>query len=198
MNTLNSEGEMIKADFTFGPPCEEPEKAEKCAIQTYDWLRCAESWLKSFNDKEKALHCASQAEAYAEDFSDWDMCCDFWIQVLPDLGRSRHCILKAEACNEGDDYFFPLCDSWLRIGEIEKARGCLEKVSDKKQAMAWVVAADQWRLKFDDRDKAKKALLSAEKIAASFFDWVECAEGWHRMGLYKERNRCLGVAGEME
>jgi hypothetical protein len=189
------------SDFTFLPPKYDPEKAERCACNTFDWLRCAESWLNVSDNKEQALRCASRAADYAKTCPDWYFCCDFWLDIIPDRDNAKRCLLQAESMEDVAEYQFTgHCEYWLKIGDTERARASLERVPEEKEVMIvsyWTSLADLWQLKFGERDKATDAMLEAEKIATSFLDWMDCAYCWERIGGREERNRCLSVASQM-
>jgi len=103
-------------EFTFNPPIFDPNNSAKLAQEAYDWLRCAESWLKIFENKGQALLCAHKAEDCAGDYVDWHMCCDFWLSVIPDLENAQRCILQAEKAIEVSSDLSSFPSYWLRIG----------------------------------------------------------------------------------
>jgi hypothetical protein len=192
---------MTRGDFSFGRPSCDIDKAESCASETFDWLHCAEMWLKLHNNKEHALRCATEAEDCTKDYIDLHMCCGFWISVLPNVDKAKKCILQAEALIENAEEFAGHHSYWLALGDTVRARECLGKASTDEKimtVMSWIGLADRWRLDFNDIDKASESMLFAEKMATASMDWMECALCWNRMGLLKERNRCLSIASRLD
>lgn len=55
----------------------------------------------------------------------------------------------------------------------------------------WITLAELWRLSLEEPEQAIRCVLSAEKIAISLDDWLECAKAWDRMGLRAETTRVL-------
>ena len=61
----------------------------------------------------------------------------------------------------------------------------------QSQYLDWLTLAELWRLSLEEPEEAMRCVLSAEEIAISLYDWLECAKAWDRMGLRKETTRVL-------
>jgi tetratricopeptide (TPR) repeat protein len=180
--------------YTFGRLIDDdPEKAETSANETFAWLQCAEAWLKLFNNQERALRCARKAEDCAKEYLDWCGCSDFWLSVFPDTDNAVKCIIRADSRIKDDEFSYEdRFDYWLQAENTEKARECLKMAEkSRNQCLWWLTFAEIWRLSLEEPEEAIRCVLSAEKIATSLHDLLECAQAWDRMGLRTETTRVL-------
>ncbi len=126
-------------NVTFHPCINDPEKAENHAKETFDWLQCAESWVKIFNNPKRALYCARKAEYCAEEYCEWHMRCEFWYAILPDKENEKKCVFNAESLVEDDSVHLGQHEYWSRVGGKKKARESLKKDEE------WLKLYDQKR-----------------------------------------------------
>jgi len=145
-----------------------PGEAEKQAVRSWDWLTCAENWLVVDKTKRESTRCVREAEKHAEDFTAWSACVDFWKDEIKDKAEARRCLMIAEENVEHTD--FGVVGNLLSVGRY------------------WI--------EFNDRERAKNALLRAESISdAVDREMVWLSQMWREnFNDFESAKKCLRKA----